>query len=288
MSVADTIAPAGAIKLPAGRFRMGSEGGCRPEDGEGPVRAIHLSAFALDRCAVSNAAFAVFVRDTGYVTQAEVFGWSFTFDPSDADLDRPGSWWRQTEKACWHRPEGPGSDLSGVADHPVIHVSWNDAVAYARWAGGQLPTEAQWEYAARGGLKQQPYPWGRTPPTRTYRANIWKGRFPHRNSVADGYARTCPVSAFEPNRWGFHNMVGNVWEWTADWFSRDYHAKSGIDHDPQGPPFGEGKVLKGGSYLCHKSYCARYRVSSRMGSAPDMTTAHVGFRVAYPRSEHTP
>ena len=275
----------GAIALPAGRFRMGSESGCRPEDGEGPVRAVRISAFALDSCAVSSATFGAFVQDTGYVTQAEAFGWSFAFDPQGATLDRPGSWWKRTEGACWRCPEGPGSDLSGRANHPVTHVSWNDAVAYATWAGGHLPTEAQWEYAARGGLRQMPFPWGRTPPTRRYRANIWRGVFPQENSAADGYVRTCPVAAFRPNRFGFYNMVGNVWEWTADWFSRDYHAKSGIGRDPTGPPFGEGKVLKGGSYLCHKSYCARYRVSSRMGSAPDVTTAHVGFRVAYSLSE---
>ncbi len=270
-----------AVKLKSGRFRMGAKRSCQKDDGEEPVRTISVSSFAITAFAVSNAQFRDFVKDTGHKTSAESFGWSFVFSTKDASLDVPGSWWSKIDGACWHKPAGPGSSLSGLDDHPVTHVSWHDAQAYARWAGGRLPTEAEWEFAGRGGLDQKTYPWGNASPIDSFRCNIWRGAFPHENTAADGYSGTCPVGAFKPNRYGLYNMVGNVWEWTADWFSRDYHALSGIQNDPQGPPYGEGKTLKGGSYLCHKSYCARYRLSARSASAPDMTTGHIGFRVAF-------
>ncbi|GLO69435.1 hypothetical protein MACH17_09520 [Phaeobacter inhibens] len=275
-------------QLKAGRFRMGAKRSCQKDDGEEPVRTLTLSGYGIASCATTNAQFRHFVEDTGHVTSAEQFGWSFVFDAAGAQLDQPGSWWARVDGASWCAPGGPGSDLTGLEDHPVVHVSWHDAVAFAKWAGGRLPTEAEWEYAGRGGLDQKRYPWGDGSPTDKHRCNIWRGVFPHENTAADGFAGTCPVDAFKPNRYGLYNMVGNTWEWTADWFSRDYHALSRVDHDPQGPPVGDGKVLKGGSHLCHKSYCARYRVSARSASAPDMTTGHIGFRVAFAPKETTP
>ena len=260
---------------------MGSKISCHTGDGEEPVRMITVSDFALGIYTVTNAQFASFVRDTQYETTAEKFGWSFVFDATGASLDQPGSWWAKTGAACWWAPEGHGSDLSERANHPAVHISWQDAAAFSKWAGGRLPTEAEWEFAGRGGMDQKKYPWGNGAAEERYRCNIWRGRFPHENTAADGYAGTCPVDAFEPNRFGLYNMVGNVWEWTADWFSRDYHAVSGIKVNPKGPNVGSGKVLKGGSHLCHRSYCARYRLSARSASAPDMTTSHIGFRVAF-------
>lgn len=264
---------------------MGAKRSCKPGDGEDPIRKIELSSFAISACTVNNREFATFVEQTNYVTDAERHGWSFVFDPSDATLDRPGSWWRKVKGASWRRPTGPQSGIDEILNHPVVHVSWNDATEYAAWANGRLPTEAEWEFAGRGGLVQKRYPWGDASPTETFKCNIWRGAFPHENTAADGYASTCPVDTFKPNRFGMYNMVGNVWEWTADWFSRDFHAVSGIHKDPSGPPTGQGKVLKGGSHLCHKSYCARYRVSARSASAPDMSTGHIGVRIAFDAPE---
>lgn len=260
---------------------MGSERSCQKGDGEEPVRMISVSDFSLGTYSVTNTQFASFVRKTKYKTTAEKSGWSFVFDATKASVDLPGSWWSRIEGANWHAPYGPGSDLSDRVNHPVVHLSWHDATAFAQWVGGRLPTEAEWEFAGRGGMDQKKYPWGDSSAEDQYRCNIWRGRFPHENTASDGYAGTCPVDAFEPNRFGLYNMIGNVWEWTADWFSRDYHIVRRIQTDPTGPPFGSGKVLKGGSYLCHKSYCSRYRLSSRSASAPDMTTSHIGFRVAF-------
>lgn len=274
--------------LEGGRFRMGAKRSCQKDDGEEPIRTITLSGFGIDTCATTNTQFQHFVEDTGHVTSAERFGWSFVFDAAGATLDMPGSWWIKSDGACWRSPKGPGSDLTDLGDHPVVHVSWCDAVAFADWAGGRLPTEAEWECAGRGALDQKRYPWGDASPIDKYRCNIWRGAFPHENTAADGFAGTCPVDAFKPNRFGLYNMVGNTWEWTADWFSRDFHALSGVTHDPKAPPIGEGKVLKGGSHLCHRSYCARYRLSARSASAPDMTTGHIGFRVAFDTKATTP
>lgn len=275
------------VSLDRGRFRMGAKRSCQKDDGEEPIRTISISSFRIAACAVSNVQFQEFVNATGHVSMAETFGWSFVFNSQDASLEVPGSWWAKVDGACWHSPKGPGSNLIGFEDHPVTHVSWHDAAAFADWAGGRLPTEAEWEFAGRGGLDQKRYPWGDASPMDTYRCNIWRGAFPHENTAADGYSGTCPVNAFKPNRFGLYNMVGNTWEWTADWFSRDYHALSGITRDPKGPPMGEGRVLKGGSHLCHKSYCARYQLSARSASSPDMTTGHIGFRVAFDQKEET-
>lgn len=285
MSVTSRLEPALIIPLKGGRFRMGAKRSCQKDDGEEPVRAISVSGFRMMATAVTNTQFRNFVEDTNHITTAEKFGWSFVFDPDRASLAEPGSWWRKTKNACWHAPAGPGSSVKALGDHPVVHVSWHDAVAFARWAGGRLPSEAEWEFAGRGGLDQKRYPWGDASAVDRFRCNIWRGTFPHENTAADGFATTCPVTAFKPNRFGFYNMVGNTWEWVADWFSRDFHARSGISKDPKGPPVGEGKVLKGGSHLCHKSYCARYRLSARSASTPDMTTGHIGFRVAFDPKE---
>ncbi|MCF6521973.1 formylglycine-generating enzyme family protein [Streptomyces sp. JJ36] len=274
-------------ELPGGTFRMGCEDGPYPADGEGPVREVTVDGFALAATAVTTAEFAAFAGDTGYVTDAERYGWSFVFAgflPPGAPPTRgvPGTpWWRQVFGADWRRPEGPGPDaLQDRSEHPVVHVSHADALAYCAWAGARLPTEAEWEYAARGGLEGQPYPWGaERDPGGAYRMNIWRGSFPDRNTAADGYPGTCPVDAFPPNGHGLYNMTGNVWEWCADWFSPGFH-KRGPRVNPAGPPAGEARVLRGGSHLCHESYCLRYRTSARMGNTPDSSSGNTGFRVA--------
>jgi sulfatase modifying factor 1 len=258
------------VDLPGGSFMMGCAEPPYPEDGEGPVREVELRPFALAATTVTNAEFARFVEVTGYLTDAERYGWSFVF----AGLLPPGfpptravaaaTWWRQVEGASWRRPEGPGSTLTGREDHPVVHVSLRDASAYCSWAGVRLPSEAEWEYAARGGLEQQPYPWGnQLTPGGRHRMNVWQGSFPNSNTVEDGYLGTAPADAYPPNAFGLHNMTGNVWEWCADWFT-----------------VGTAWVLRGGSYLCHSSYCLRYRTSARMGNTPDSSSGNVGFRVA--------
>jgi formylglycine-generating enzyme required for sulfatase activity len=278
---------AGMARLPGGRFLMGTED---PDgfagDGEGPVREIDLAPFAIDETAVTNAQFARFVEATGHRTDAETFGWSFVFYKllSDAMLaTRPqlvveAPWWCALPGACWNHPEGPQSDLSGRMDHPVVHVSWNDAIAYCRWAGKRLPTEAQWEYAARGGLEQKRFPWGdELRPDGEHRCNIWQGRFPDENTLEDGYLGTAPARSFKPNGFGLYNMAGNVWEWCEDWFSADFHL-TGPRSDPAGPPRGSGRVMRGGSFLCHHSYCNRYRVAARYQNTPDSSTSNTGFR----------
>jgi len=278
------------VLLPGGRFLMGTdyEFGF-PDDGEGPVREIQLSPFLIDRHTVTNERFARFVRATGYQTEAERFGWSFVFwaqIPQErfhelvADTVAAAPWWCKVPGAHWKEPAGPGSTIEDRKEHPVVHVSWNDAEAYCAWSGQRLPTEAEWEYAARGGLIQKLYPWGdKLRPDGEHRCNIWQGEFPRVNTAEDGYSATCPTDAFPPNEYGLYSMTGNTWEWCADWFSADFHL-TGPRVDPQGPPQGEAKVIKGGSFLCHKSYCNRYRVAARTQNTTDSTTSHMSFRCA--------
>lgn len=278
-----------ARALAGGQFLMGStDPDSFPEDGEGPVRAVRISPYRLSAYAVTNAEFANFVERTGYVTEAERFGWSYVFAaflPSSlrrtARRVEQTPWWCAVEGACWHAPEGPGSDTAaGRERHPVVHVSWNDAQAYCRWAGARLPTEAEWEYAARGGLRQRRYPWGDDlTPAGEHQCNIWQGSFPSKNTGEDGHRGTAPVDAYRPNGFGLYNMAGNVWEWCADWWSTN-HTDRPCDN-PAGPPTGTAKVIRGGSYMCHHSYCNRYRVAARTNNTPDSTSGHMGFRLAY-------
>jgi formylglycine-generating enzyme required for sulfatase activity len=267
------------VHVPAGTFAMGS-------DGEGPVHEVTLPAFWIDATAVSNAEFAEFVDATGYVTDAERYEWSFVFAgllPDEFEDTRgvaQAPWWRQVYGATWRTPEGPQSSVQYRLDHPVVHVSWNDTDAYCRWAKKRMPTEAEWEYAARGGLLSAPFPWGvEREPDGEHRMNVWQGEFPRENSLADGWYGTAPVDAFVPNEYGLYNATGNVWEWCADWFSPQYYAQSPAA-SPPGPASGTHRVQRGGSYLCHESYCRRYRVSARSANEPDSSTGNLGFRAA--------
>ncbi len=275
------------VLIQSGSFLMGSDDRwAYPADGEGPVREISLDSFWIDAVAVSNEAFGSFIEATGYATEAERFGWSFVFSgllpedfpPTQAVVEAP--WWRKVEGANWQHPEGPQSALDDRLDHPVVHVSWNDARAYCTWAGRRLPTEAEWEFAARGGLDGKAFPWGdEREPGGEHRMNVWQGAFPTKNTEADGYYGTCPVDAFPPNGYGLHNVTGNVWEWAGDWFDAGSRQQD-RDHDPRGPAAGAIKIQKGGSYLCHDSYCRRYRVAARQGNSPDSSTGNTGFRCA--------
>ncbi len=282
---AELVAP-DLVALEGGEFTMGTDGEYGYMiDGEGPAHRVALSPFAICRYAVSNAQYAAFAAASGYRSEAERAGWSFVFAaflPADAPPTRAvaaAPWWRQVEGADWAHPDGPGSGWEQRPDHPVVHLSWRDALAFCIWSGTRLPTEAEWEYAARGGLEGARFPWGEElEPGGEHRMNVFQGTFPDDNSCADGYAGTAPVSAFEPNGYGLHNVTGNVWEWTADRFDRNYYAGSPY-RDPQG---GEGEgpfVMRGGSYLCHASYCNRYRVDARSSNAGDAATGNLGFRV---------
>nr|WP_019813632.1 formylglycine-generating enzyme family protein [Saccharomonospora saliphila] len=275
------------VLLDVDEFLMGTDDSrAYAEDGEGPIRPVRLDSFWISRTAVSNREFAEFVSATGYRTEAERWGWSFVFAgllPDDFPPTRgvtTAPWWRQVEGADWQHPEGPQSDVSRLQDHPVVHVSWADAQAYCAWSGLRLPTEAEWEYAARGGLSGCAFPWGdELEPAGNHLMNVWQGSFPQHNTRADGWYGTCPVTEYPPNGFGLHNTTGNVWEWCADWFHPTFHTRDRRTN-PRGPQRGTHRSARGGSYLCHESYCRRYRVSARQGLTPDTSTGNVGFRCA--------
>ena len=260
----------GMVRLAGGAFLMGcDDDAAYPADREGPVREVVVAPFWIDTRAVTNAEFTRFVAATGYRTTAEAQGWSFVFAgllpeefaPTRGVADAP--WWREVPGADWRHPEGAGSSIDERRDHPVVHVSWVDAASYAAWTGKRLPTEAEWEYAARGGLEQRRYPWGdELTPDGVHRTNVWQGVFPSRNDCEDGFYGTAPVDAFAPNGFGLYNVVGNTWEWCADWFDATR----------------VGRAIRGGSYLCHASYCHRYRVAARSSSTPPSTAGNVGLR----------
>ena len=275
--------------VPGQAFRMGdADGAGNPGDGETPVHEVRVDAFSIDATTVTNTAFARFVADTGYRTESEVYGYSAVFHLAlAADLDdvvgQPPQtpWWLGVRGADWAHPAGPLSSVAGLAEHPVVQVSWNDAQAYCAWAGRRLPTEAEWECAARGGLDGARYPWG-DEWDEGQRCNIWQGRFPAVNTLADGWLTTAPVREFERNGYGLWQSVGNVWEWCADWWAEGYYAVSPA-RNPAGPAGGEQRSMRGGSYLCHNSYCNRYRNSARASNTADSAAGNVGFRtVALP------
>lgn len=295
---------------------MGSTGPFSRPD-EGPVHGVTLDGFWISRTPVTNAQFRRFVEATGYVTTAEnpprmedilqqlppgtlpppasaLVAASMVFKPTDrpVSLRNPLVWWSWVEGADWRHPQGPASSIEALNDHPVVHVSWFDAKAYADWAGMSLPTEAQWEYAARGGHEQRNYIWGEESlDHRSARINTWQGRFPYANTQSDGFMNTSPVGQYAPNDFGLYDMAGNVWEWVQDWYRPDTYARRRADSpmNPQGPvsshdpadPHTPKRVTRGGSFLCSDTYCAGYRPSARMKTSPDTSLSHTGFRVIY-------
>ncbi len=272
--------------IPGGQALLGTDRPIFPLDGEGPLRMRKITGFRMDTTTVTNARFQAFVADTGYMTDAERLGDSLVFQgllpkgspPSRAIAETP--WWRVIEGANWRNPFGPGSADRLEMDHPVTHVSWNDATAFAHWAGGRLPTEAEWEHAARGGLGDAPFPWGDAEPDDTdfHPCNIWQGPFPQHNTARDGYLGTAPAQSFDPNGYGLFNMIGNVWEMTSEIFKvRSLKKAVAAAHAGK-----KGyRLSKGGSFLCHRSYCYRYRIAARNSTSPDTSTSHIGFRLVY-------
>jgi sulfatase modifying factor 1 len=310
---ADSASYAGMVKIPAGEFLMGaSDKEGRPD--EYPQHTVRVDGFWMDATEVTNAMFRKFVDATGYVTTAErkpdweelkkqlppgtpkppdsvLVAASLVFTPpaQPVQLNDASHWWQWVKGANWKHPGGPGSSIEGKDNYPVVQVSWDDAAAYAKWAGKRLPTEAEWEWAARAGLTNQPYTWGSESIDKGKpKANVWQGHFPDYNTVTDGFARIAPVKKFAANAYGLFDMAGNVWEWCSDWYRADYYKQAGGQKliDPTGPatsfdpdePTVPKKVVRGGSFLCHASYCASYRVSARMKTSPDTGLEHTGFR----------
>jgi formylglycine-generating enzyme required for sulfatase activity len=305
----------GMVYIPGGTFRMGSD---RHYPEEAPVHRVTVDGFWMDRTPVTNRQFREFVNATGYTTFAEITpdakdypdalphmlkAGSLVFTPprQAADLRYWGEWWTYKFGANWHRPSGPHSNLRGLDDHPVIHVAYRDVEAYAKWAGKELPTEAEWEFAARGGLDGAEFAWGaELTPGGKHMANTWQGDFPCQNLGSDGFERTSPVNAFPANGYGLYDMIGNVWEWTADWYSPKHEADAPkaccIPKNPRGGPEAASydprdpkiripcKVLKGGSHLCAPNYCRRYRPAARHAEQMDSSASHVGFRCIIRRS----
>ncbi|HEY2761986.1 MAG TPA: formylglycine-generating enzyme family protein [Pirellulales bacterium] len=311
--------PTGMVWIPGGEFTMGSDSELAwPE--ESPAHQVRIDGFWMDATDVTNAEFAKFVAATGYITTAEkppkleeimkqvpagtpppaakdLVAGSLVFEPTSGavSLDQGASlqWWHWIPGADWQHPEGPDSDIKGRDDHPVVQVSWDDAAAYAKWAGKRLPTEAQWEFAARGGQEKMDYVWSNDPRDDQHpQANTWQGEFPYHNIRADGYERTSPVKAFPSNGFGLYDMAGNVWQWCSDWYDVDlYHRRAAakeIAINPTGPdrsfnpsaPNRPERVQRGGSFMCSDDYCLRYRPSARQGSSPDTGLSNVGFRCA--------
>jgi formylglycine-generating enzyme len=307
-------APAGMLWIPGGEFTMGTDSDLGWAD-EKPSHRVRVDGFWMDQTDVTNAEFRRFVEATGYVTTAEkppdpdeilaqmppgtprppkenLVAGALVFTPTKGPVSLRdfSQWWKWTPGANWRHPEGPGSEIKDKDDHPVVQVSWDDAMAYCKWAGKRLPTEAEWEFAARGGLDNKPYVWGDDVPTDTnIHANIWQGEFPYKNTATDGFVRTSPVKTFPPNGFGLYDMSGNVWQWCSDWYQADLYrtrANEGLIVNPQGPaksfdprqPYCPLRVQKGGSFLCCDSYCTRYRPSARHGCTPDTGMSHIGFR----------
>ncbi len=273
------------IEIAGNKALVGTDTPDIPDDDEGPARSFQLKPYRIAATTVTNEEFRAFVEATGYVTEAEQFGWSFVFwrqvpqDSGPAQSVPGAEWWRRVDGACWFAPHGHETKEACLPDHPAVHISWNDARCYAEWVGGRLPTEAEWEHAARAGQGDVRFPWGDAEPNDTEftPCNIWQGQFPKHNTSLDGYETTAPVRSFEPNPWGLYNMVGNVWEWTAE----PYRVRSLKRSVKRRLSKMKGyKLSKGGSFLCHRSY--RYRIAARSGSSPDSSTTHHGFRVVLP------
>jgi len=274
------------VALPGGRVQLGTDEPALPGDGEGPARRIRLKPFRMDAHAVTVQRFAAFVAATGHRTDAERYGWSLVFtdfvpDGLAARTVAATPWWHQIHGADWAHPEGPDSGIDGREQHPVTHVSWNDANAFARWCGGRLPSEAEWEHAAAGGIDGARFPWGAAEPDENdLPCNIWRGTFPERHASGRGCPGTVPVQSYAPNNVGLYQASGNVWEWCADLYRLPSNGATArrVLRDSRK----EGiHVLKGGSYLCHRSYCYRYRIAARTGVRADSSTGHVGLRVAF-------
>ncbi|XP_007254316.3 formylglycine-generating enzyme [Astyanax mexicanus] len=275
------------VQLEGGFFLMGTDGPGIPQDGEAPQRRVWIDTFLIEEHEVNNKQFQRFINQTGHITEAERFGDSFVFEGLLSEEIKntltqavaAAPWWSPVKGADWRHPEGPDSTISNRMDHPVLHVSWADAQAYCQWAQRRLPTEAEWELACRGGLEDKLYPWGnKLMPREEHYANLWQGEFPNVNTAEDGYLNTSPVMSFPANGFGLYDMVGNAWEWTADWWN--VHHTRDEARNPKGPEKGTDKVKKGGSYMCHKSYCYRYRCAARSQNTPDSSASNLGFRCA--------